>query len=212
MYLKLVFFVVVAALIGASAASDSDECAPLSCDTCATTSDCHWVNCTTSPEGFTLMFSPGMCRETHTQVSSDCEGDEQERKRGDVWQEACNILTLGNGRKERITDHICFSVCYWLSQHDSSVTKRDLQQRYLLSSKPNNLCTYDCFPYYYSPLYPCCPQPLLAPALIPPQEILPPLGPTSSSNSSTSIPSTSSNQHNHHNRQFSPLPLTRTQP
>ncbi|XP_040920262.1 sialomucin core protein 24 isoform X2 [Toxotes jaculatrix] len=51
MYLKVVFFAVVVALIGASAASDSDGCSNLSCASCATTSDCVWVNCTTSSFG-----------------------------------------------------------------------------------------------------------------------------------------------------------------
>ncbi|XP_039981375.1 sialomucin core protein 24 isoform X2 [Xiphias gladius] len=48
MYPKMVFFAVVVALIGASAASDSDECSSMSCASCVTTSGCFWVNCTTS--------------------------------------------------------------------------------------------------------------------------------------------------------------------
>lgn len=47
MCLKVVFFAVVVALIGASAATDSDGCATLSCAEC-TIADCAWVNCTTS--------------------------------------------------------------------------------------------------------------------------------------------------------------------
>lgn len=43
-----------------------------------------------------------MCVSRHTQVSGYCEEDEQERKGEDVCQEACNILTLGDRRKERI--------------------------------------------------------------------------------------------------------------
>ncbi|XP_044024416.1 sialomucin core protein 24 isoform X1 [Siniperca chuatsi] len=48
MYLRVVFFTVVVALIGASAATDSDGCSTLSCDSCGTTNDdCQWINCTT---------------------------------------------------------------------------------------------------------------------------------------------------------------------
>ena len=52
---------------------------------------------TISPSRAQLRSWPefSMCAVKHTQVSSDCEEDEQERKRGDVWQEACNILTEG---------------------------------------------------------------------------------------------------------------------
>ncbi|KAK5852895.1 hypothetical protein PBY51_006730 [Eleginops maclovinus] len=47
MYLKVVFFTVVVALIGAAAA---DDCPSLSCALCGTSSsDCQWVNCTTTP-------------------------------------------------------------------------------------------------------------------------------------------------------------------
>ncbi|XP_035851298.1 sialomucin core protein 24 isoform X2 [Sander lucioperca] len=48
MYLKVVFFTVVLALIGASAATDSDDCSSLPCASCETTSGCQWVNCTES--------------------------------------------------------------------------------------------------------------------------------------------------------------------
>ncbi|KAK2856183.1 hypothetical protein Q5P01_004918 [Channa striata] len=51
MYLKLVFFAVLAALIGASTAADSDGCAALSCAACANTTECVWANCTTSSVG-----------------------------------------------------------------------------------------------------------------------------------------------------------------
>ncbi|XP_067337596.1 sialomucin core protein 24 isoform X2 [Channa argus] len=51
MYLKVVFFALVAALIGASAAADSDGCTTLSCAACANTTDCVWVNCTASSVG-----------------------------------------------------------------------------------------------------------------------------------------------------------------
>ncbi|XP_045916330.1 sialomucin core protein 24 isoform X1 [Micropterus dolomieu] len=48
MYFRVVFFTVAVALIGASAAPDSDGCSTLACDSCVTTPDCQWVNCTTS--------------------------------------------------------------------------------------------------------------------------------------------------------------------
>ncbi|XP_041815185.1 sialomucin core protein 24 isoform X2 [Chelmon rostratus] len=48
MYLKVVFFAVVLALVGASAATDSDGCSGLACDSCAAKTDCQWVNCTSS--------------------------------------------------------------------------------------------------------------------------------------------------------------------
>ncbi|XP_010790815.1 sialomucin core protein 24 isoform X2 [Notothenia coriiceps] len=47
MYLKVVFFTVVVALIGAAAA---DDCPALSCALCgSSSSECQWVNCTTPP-------------------------------------------------------------------------------------------------------------------------------------------------------------------
>ncbi|XP_033999633.1 sialomucin core protein 24 isoform X2 [Trematomus bernacchii] len=47
MYLKVVFFTVVVALIGAAAA---DDCPSLSCALCgSSSSECQWVNCTTTP-------------------------------------------------------------------------------------------------------------------------------------------------------------------
>ncbi|XP_029352662.1 sialomucin core protein 24 isoform X2 [Echeneis naucrates] len=48
MAVKMVLFAVVAVLVGASAASDSDGCLSLSCATCSTTAGCLWANCTTS--------------------------------------------------------------------------------------------------------------------------------------------------------------------
>ncbi|XP_041831602.1 sialomucin core protein 24 isoform X1 [Melanotaenia boesemani] len=50
MYLKVVFFSVALALIGAAAAV-SDGCSSLSCEACGTTTDCQWVNCTTLAVG-----------------------------------------------------------------------------------------------------------------------------------------------------------------
>ncbi|XP_042245938.1 sialomucin core protein 24 [Thunnus maccoyii] len=47
MYLKVFFVAVALALIGASAATESDGCTGLLCDACGTTSDCQWVNCST---------------------------------------------------------------------------------------------------------------------------------------------------------------------
>ncbi|XP_054618745.1 sialomucin core protein 24 isoform X2 [Dunckerocampus dactyliophorus] len=45
------FFAAALALIGASAASDSDGCLALSCAACESTSDCRWANCTSSSLG-----------------------------------------------------------------------------------------------------------------------------------------------------------------
>ncbi|XP_034554916.1 sialomucin core protein 24 [Notolabrus celidotus] len=47
MFLKVVFFTVVVALIGAPAATDADECPSLPCDSCESTNDCQWVSCQT---------------------------------------------------------------------------------------------------------------------------------------------------------------------
>ncbi|XP_069014264.1 sialomucin core protein 24 [Embiotoca jacksoni] len=47
---KLVFFAATLALLGAAAAApDSDGCTSLSCAACDATTECQWVNCTTSP-------------------------------------------------------------------------------------------------------------------------------------------------------------------
>ncbi|XP_028252850.1 sialomucin core protein 24 isoform X1 [Parambassis ranga] len=60
MYLKPVFFAVALAVIGAAAATDSDECASiLSCASCGTKSDCQWVNCTTSFACLNLTLNAG---------------------------------------------------------------------------------------------------------------------------------------------------------
>ncbi|XP_049445482.1 sialomucin core protein 24 isoform X1 [Epinephelus fuscoguttatus] len=48
MYLKVLFFTVAVALIGAAAATDSDGCTSLSCALCETVNDCQWANCTSS--------------------------------------------------------------------------------------------------------------------------------------------------------------------
>ncbi|XP_076612221.1 sialomucin core protein 24 isoform X2 [Chaetodon auriga] len=46
---KVVFFAVVVALVGASAATDPDGCSKLlTCDSCGAKSDCQWINCTSS--------------------------------------------------------------------------------------------------------------------------------------------------------------------
>ncbi|KAM4522471.1 sialomucin core protein 24 isoform 1-T1 [Odontesthes bonariensis] len=53
MYLKVVFFAVSLALIGAATATDSDGCSLLtSCEACEANSDCRYVNCTGSPKPF----------------------------------------------------------------------------------------------------------------------------------------------------------------
>nr|XP_057913537.1 sialomucin core protein 24 isoform X2 [Doryrhamphus excisus] len=48
---KVFFFAAALALIGASAASDSDECLALSCAECESSSECQWANCTSSSLG-----------------------------------------------------------------------------------------------------------------------------------------------------------------
>ncbi|XP_063351646.1 sialomucin core protein 24 isoform X1 [Pelmatolapia mariae] len=46
MYVKVVFFAVALALIGAAVAADSDGCSGLtSCDKCVEVAECHWANC-----------------------------------------------------------------------------------------------------------------------------------------------------------------------
>ncbi|XP_042358842.1 sialomucin core protein 24 isoform X1 [Plectropomus leopardus] len=71
MYLKVVFFTVVAALIGASTATDSDGCSSLTCEACGTVSDCQWVNCTASNlscQNMTLLSDNDTC--THASCSA----------------------------------------------------------------------------------------------------------------------------------------------
>ncbi|KAM6906517.1 sialomucin core protein 24 [Lycodopsis pacificus] len=46
MYLKVVFFTVVLALLGAPAATDLDECPTKSCEDCGTVASCKWYTCT----------------------------------------------------------------------------------------------------------------------------------------------------------------------
>ncbi|XP_068433504.1 sialomucin core protein 24 [Clinocottus analis] len=75
---KVVFFTVVLALIGSSAATDSDECSSMSCDLCVTTKDCEWVNCTASTLGCrntTLLLNTenctqAICSATNTSTES----------------------------------------------------------------------------------------------------------------------------------------------
>ncbi|KAM3602372.1 uncharacterized protein V6R79_002907 [Siganus canaliculatus] len=45
MYLKLGFFALLVALIGSSAATETDTCASLGCDLCGTNNECQWMNC-----------------------------------------------------------------------------------------------------------------------------------------------------------------------
>nr|XP_046228504.1 sialomucin core protein 24 isoform X2 [Scatophagus argus] len=63
MYLRVVFFTVVVGLIGASAATYSEGCTGLSCDSCGATSDCQWLNCTSSfgCHNMTLMAGNETC-------------------------------------------------------------------------------------------------------------------------------------------------------
>ncbi|XP_030576946.1 sialomucin core protein 24 isoform X1 [Archocentrus centrarchus] len=49
MYVKVVFFAVALALIGAAAATDSDKCALQElCEACEGFSECRWANCSTN--------------------------------------------------------------------------------------------------------------------------------------------------------------------
>ncbi|XP_029984252.1 sialomucin core protein 24 isoform X1 [Sphaeramia orbicularis] len=48
MYSKALFFAVVFALVGASAATDSDGCSNQTCTQCETQTGCEWVTCGTS--------------------------------------------------------------------------------------------------------------------------------------------------------------------
>ncbi|XP_034756296.1 sialomucin core protein 24 isoform X2 [Etheostoma cragini] len=57
MYSKVVFFTVFLALIGASAATDSDACSSLTCASCETTNGCLWVNCTESIGCFNYLLA-----------------------------------------------------------------------------------------------------------------------------------------------------------
>ncbi|XP_029281082.1 sialomucin core protein 24 isoform X3 [Cottoperca gobio] len=74
MYLKVVFFTVVVALSGASAAADSDDCSSLSCASCGVNStDCKWVSCTpastVSCRNTTLLGQSENC--SHVNCSAD---------------------------------------------------------------------------------------------------------------------------------------------
>ncbi|XP_070782263.1 sialomucin core protein 24 isoform X1 [Enoplosus armatus] len=76
MYVRVVFFTVVVALIGASAATDSDGCSTLSCDACGTTTDCHWGNCTTLSLGchnMTLLAENETCNNASCSVYEPTE-------------------------------------------------------------------------------------------------------------------------------------------
>ncbi|XP_044024417.1 sialomucin core protein 24 isoform X2 [Siniperca chuatsi] len=73
MYLRVVFFTVVVALIGASAATDSDGCSTLSCDSCGTTNDdCQWINCTTLSLG---CHNKTLLAENETCSNASCSGN-----------------------------------------------------------------------------------------------------------------------------------------
>nr|XP_046228503.1 sialomucin core protein 24 isoform X1 [Scatophagus argus] len=71
MYLRVVFFTVVVGLIGASAATYSEGCTGLSCDSCGATSDCQWLNCTSSfgCHNMTLMAGNETC------INASCSVD-----------------------------------------------------------------------------------------------------------------------------------------
>ncbi|XP_061602663.1 sialomucin core protein 24 [Cololabis saira] len=48
MYPKVFFLAAALALIGGQISADSDGCTDLPCDKCGATSECQWVNCSTS--------------------------------------------------------------------------------------------------------------------------------------------------------------------
>ncbi|KAF7230518.1 sialomucin core protein 24 isoform X2 [Nothobranchius furzeri] len=49
MYMKVVFFAVTMALIGAAFTTDADECSSSSsCQNCGNSTFCQWINCTTN--------------------------------------------------------------------------------------------------------------------------------------------------------------------
>ncbi|XP_070705010.1 sialomucin core protein 24 isoform X2 [Pempheris klunzingeri] len=72
MHLKAVFVAVVVALVGASAAADSDGCSALSCDLCGNTGDCQWVNCTTLPASCRNM---SLVPDNETCSNASCSGN-----------------------------------------------------------------------------------------------------------------------------------------
>ncbi|XP_030260792.1 sialomucin core protein 24 isoform X1 [Sparus aurata] len=64
MYLKVVFFAIVVAAVGAAAATDSDGCSSQStCDVCGATTDCQWLNCSSTPSCYnmTVLTDNGTC-------------------------------------------------------------------------------------------------------------------------------------------------------
>ncbi|XP_068580615.1 sialomucin core protein 24 isoform X2 [Cebidichthys violaceus] len=71
MYLKVVFFTVVLALIGAPAATDSDECPSKSCEDCGTAADCKWTNCTLTVGCYNMTLLPA----NETCTTASCSGN-----------------------------------------------------------------------------------------------------------------------------------------
>ncbi|XP_030260793.1 sialomucin core protein 24 isoform X2 [Sparus aurata] len=72
MYLKVVFFAIVVAAVGAAAATDSDGCSSQStCDVCGATTDCQWLNCSSTPSCYnmTVLTDNGTC------VNVSCSGN-----------------------------------------------------------------------------------------------------------------------------------------
>ncbi|XP_013129681.1 sialomucin core protein 24 isoform X2 [Oreochromis niloticus] len=58
MYVKVVFFAVALALIGAAVAADSDGCSEhTSCDKCVDALGCHWANCSSTPACYNVTLT-----------------------------------------------------------------------------------------------------------------------------------------------------------
>ncbi|XP_031583531.1 sialomucin core protein 24 isoform X2 [Oreochromis aureus] len=58
MYVKVVFFAVALALIGAAVAADSDGCSEhTSCDKCVNALGCHWANCSSTPACYNVTLT-----------------------------------------------------------------------------------------------------------------------------------------------------------
>ncbi|KAK9531490.1 hypothetical protein VZT92_010912 [Zoarces viviparus] len=71
MFLKVVFFTVVLALLGAPAATDSDECPTKSCEDCGATATCKWYNCTLTVSCYNTTLLPS----NDTCTPANCSGN-----------------------------------------------------------------------------------------------------------------------------------------
>ncbi|XP_036941512.1 sialomucin core protein 24 isoform X2 [Acanthopagrus latus] len=72
MYLKVVFFAVVVAAVGAAAAPDSDGCSSqTSCDQCGGIADCQWLNCSSIP----ACYNTTLLTDNNTCINVSCSGN-----------------------------------------------------------------------------------------------------------------------------------------